>query len=390
MGQLQSAIEGLTVEPIESFTNIDLADSLVELEGAASRIEAERCRRLALFSTRKVYNEFEYSSPSAFLIDRCQITPSRATRLVANANALTGMPVSFARWREGVLAADQVRQLVACREADPDTFTSHEEMLCDTVSQLSVIDSGRVLTYWKEAIYQRNGADGAERLHARRRVHLSQTFEGMFRLDGYLDPLAGEIIREALDAATPPPAEGDARTPGQRRADALYDVARQALDQGNLPDSGGEKPHLLVLVGADRLHGSHVGLAETVACTVLSQSTLDLLACDCSISRIVFGPNSEITDVGRKTRIIPAALRRAVFARDRHCQHPGCYRPAKWCDIDHIIAWQDGGETKLDNLQLLCRYHHQLKHRGAEKQLHHGHQTAFRESRDLILVKSRK
>jgi hypothetical protein len=90
-----------------------------------------------------------------------------------------------------------------------------------------------------------------------------------------------------------------------------------------------------------------------------------LLACDCAVSRIVFAPNSEIIDLGRKTRIIPSALRRAVIARDRHCQHPGCWRPAKWCDIDHIVSWQDGGTTSLRNLQLLCRYHHRLKHQPA-------------------------
>jgi hypothetical protein len=66
---------------------------------------------------------------------------------------------------------------------------------------------------------------------------------------------------------------------------------------------------------------------------------------------------------GRKTKVIPPAMRRAVIARDRHCQHPGCFRPSKWCDIDHKIHWLYGGETKLSNLQLLCPHNHTLKHR---------------------------
>ncbi|HJR88461.1 MAG TPA: HNH endonuclease [Acidimicrobiia bacterium] len=78
---------------------------------------------------------------------------------------------------------------------------------------------------------------------------------------------------------------------------------------------------------------------------------------------MIMGPSSEPLDVGRKTRVIPPALRRAVMVRDRHCQHPGCDRPARWCDVDHIIPWWQGGETKLSNLQLLCRFHHSLKHK---------------------------
>ena len=364
MGQLQSAIDQLAVEPIEQFTVVELADSLVELESAAGRIEAERCRRLALFADRKAHRELEYSSPSAFLVDRVKISPGRATRLVAQAQALAQMPLTASAWNAGSLSADQVRHLFTCQMADPDTFTAHEQMLLDTVSDLSIVDTGRAVAYWRETANPSRSAADQEKLYGQRRLHLSQSFEGMFRLDGYLDPVAGEIVKTALDAATPPPADGDTRTPAQRRADALADLCRQTLDTGQLPEQGGEKPHLLVLVGVERLHPTDhpAGMAESAGGTVFTQSTMNLLACDCAVTRIVFGARSDIVDVGRKTRIIPPALRRAVIARDRHCQHPGCYRPAKWCDVDHIIAWQEGGTTRLDNLQLLCRYHHRLKH----------------------------
>jgi hypothetical protein len=96
---------------------------------------------------------------------------------------------------------------------------------------------------------------------------------------------------------------------------------------------------------------------------VLAVETVRQLACDVSVTRIVFGPKSELLDVGRKTRVIPAGLRRAVIARDRHCTYPGCNRKPRWCDIHHIVSWANGGETALDNLCLLCRYHHTLTHR---------------------------
>ena len=88
-------------------------------------------------------------------------------------------------------------------------------------------------------------------------------------------------------------------------------------------------------------------------------------ACDCTISRVVFGPGSETLDIGRATRIVPPAMRRALIARDRHCQHPGCDRSHRWCDAHHLQHWADGGATALTNLKLLCRYHHTQAHRTA-------------------------
>ncbi|MGQ0847745.1 MAG: DUF222 domain-containing protein [Actinomycetota bacterium] len=372
MGQLKSFVDQLVLEPIDQFTNTELADSLKELESAVSTLEAERSRRLSLFNQRKGHHEFEYPSPSSFLIDRCRVAPHRAARLVAQANALPQMPFTAKAWASGHLASDQVRYLLTAQAAHPVTFAMHEEMLVDTVAGLSVVGTGRAVAYWRQAVDHQAAEAGNEELFQQRRLHLSQTFAGMWRVDGFLDPLAGELLSTALQTATPAPMEGDTRTAAQRRADALTDLARQALDDGTPTTQGREKPHLLVLVDVERLHRTPlttdpsslptVGLAESVGGAVFSQSTIDLLACDCAVSRIVFGPGSEVIDLGRKSRVIPAAMRRAVIARDRHCQHAGCYRPARWCDIDHITSWLDGGETRLANLQLLCRYHHRLKH----------------------------
>ena len=79
--------------------------------------------------------------------------------------------------------------------------------------------------------------------------------------------------------------------------------------------------------------------------------------------RLVADPLSgAVVDVGRTRYRPPAALADLVRARDRSCTHPGCERPARGCDIDHVIAWEDGGATSLENLTCLCRAHHRLKH----------------------------
>jgi 5-methylcytosine-specific restriction protein A len=71
---------------------------------------------------------------------------------------------------------------------------------------------------------------------------------------------------------------------------------------------------------------------------------------------------SEPLDVGRRTAVVPPAIRRAVMLRDPHCRFPGCDRPQAWCDAHHVRHWTDGGETSLQNLLLLCRRHHRMVH----------------------------
>jgi hypothetical protein len=87
-----------------------------------------------------------------------------------------------------------------------------------------------------------------------------------------------------------------------------------------------------------------------------------MLACDCSITRIILGSDSEVLDVGRKTRVWTPAQRRAIIARDRHCQAEGCDRDPRWCDIHHIDHWADHGETNITKGILLCRWHHTKEH----------------------------
>src|SRR5262245_58255504 len=88
------------------------------------------------------------------------------------------------------------------------------------------------------------------------------------------------------------------------------------------------------------------------------------IACDASATRLQVGPGSEILSVGRATRVVPAALRKALMLRDRHCQFPGCGRPARWADAHHIEHWIDGGRTCLSNLALVCRRCHRAIHEG--------------------------
>ena len=88
------------------------------------------------------------------------------------------------------------------------------------------------------------------------------------------------------------------------------------------------------------------------------------LACDAVVSRVVMGPDGTPLDYGRRHRIVPAGLRRAVVARDKGCVFAGCGARHWWADVHHLVHWINGGETSLTNSALLCERHHTKVHHG--------------------------
>jgi hypothetical protein len=200
----------------------------------------------------------------------------------------------------------------------------------------------------------------------------------MVRVDGELDPSTGQTVITALRAVEDadvrsgvgnrsgeqhsPSAEPDARTPAQRRADALGEICRQWLDLAERPLVSGDRPHVVVtmdIASLERRAGRRLDLEDVGR---IDGEAARRLACDSNVSRVITDAASQPLDVGRKTKVVPPALRRAVAVRDGGCAFPGCDRPSSWCDAHHIRHWADGGSTSLANLVLLCRRHHRLVH----------------------------
>lgn len=182
------------------------------------------------------------------------------------------------------------------------------------------------------------------------------------RLKGRFDDAAMyDAIATVIDAKSTPRTADDDRTAAQRQAEALADVCGYVLDHGDVPECGGHRPHLNVLIRLEDLE-NRARAAVLDFGGGMSPESLRMLACDAAVIPIVLDGKGQPLDVGRITRTIPDGLRRAVAARDRGCAHPGCNRPPSWCEVHHIHAWEHGGATKLDNLVLLCKVHHRMLH----------------------------
>jgi hypothetical protein len=276
---------------------------------------------------------------------------------------LEEMPLTREALEAGDVSLSGVKVLAAAREADPGAFARSEETLVEAARIHSVSDLGRVVAHWRQAVEREHALEGEGKLREQRRLHASVSLLGMVRVDGNLDPETGETLltalRAVLDADARSGSGEDDRMPAQRRADALGEVCRQWLDGSERPTVAGERPHVSVTVGAEALGAppselDHVG--------PVSPETSKRLACDASVMRVVMAGRSEPLDIGRRTPVVPPAMRRAVIVRDRHCRFPGCDRAHTWCDAHHVVHWADGGDTSVPNLLLLCRRHHRLVH----------------------------
>jgi hypothetical protein len=358
---MRSVMQELRAEDLDSRPVGQIRDDLIEIELVSGWLEAERARRVAAFEKKRGIDIEGHSSVTAFLKDRCRMTGGRAQRIVAMANKLPCLAFVEKALSVGDVSLDQARVFTNLPDHLSEDLARDEVTLVNAVEPLSVAGTRRVVEYWRSAVDGPGCGATAEELLERRYMHASETWEGMVKLDGLLGPVEGDLFLTALGAATPPRSQDDSRTPGQRRADALSDLARSFLDSGEAP--GSEKPHVLVLTDLDALQGHGGGVHETASGQVLTPDQIRQYACEATVSSVVFGPDSEPVDIGRASRVVPPAMRRALTARDRHCRGPRCDRPARWCDAHHIWHWGDGGPTALWNLKLLCRYHHTLEHR---------------------------
>ncbi len=182
-----------------------------------------------------------------------------------------------------------------------------------------------------------------------RRLHLSTAEDGCLLINGVLDPVGGAAVRTALEPLARPSGAHDDRDLPKRNADALVELATKGGNQRVQMQVTSSIETLLGLVGAPG--------AENEFSLPISSKTVERWACDCNISRVLL-QDSLVIDVGRSVRTTKGPQRRALNARDKHCQWPGCERPASWCDAHHFVHYFHGGGGEIENQILLCTRHH--------------------------------
>jgi len=216
-----------------------------------------------------------------------------------------------------------------------------------------------------------DGSVPAEELTADRRLvelrpQRDGSWRGEFRLTGplgaklmaVLGPLARPRTNTVTGTDGRPVEEPDVRTYGQRLHDALEDVCDRLLRAGTLPDSGGTPATVIVTIDEANLR-SRTGTGSTTSDgSRLSVAAVLELAEQAEIIPAVLNRSGAVLTLGRARRVASRLQTLALVARDRGCSFPACAHPPEYCERHHIRSWLDGGPTDVDNLTLVCRYHH--------------------------------
>ncbi len=298
------------------------------------------------------------------------------SRRVALGRALADqLPATSATWQAGQLGLDHATVIWHAINdlTDPDLAGQLEAFLAAQAPALNPTELKAVAAELRAQAAPEESAAATAKKRAAQKLCLSQTLDGMWRLDGWLDDEAGLIVSRALAAFTrKPDPDGDllTETPGHRRAEALVQLARHATAHADScsGENTGSRHTILIGLHHQQLLDS-LGTAGIDGGTTLPAATVRRMACDARLIPVVYGTESEVLDVGRHSRIFTAAIRRVLIARDGGCVFPDCDRPPSWCESHHRREWtRHHGPTNEENGELLCLHHHQLVHEGGRIQ----------------------
>ena len=346
-----------------------------EIGELAAHIHAATARWLGMvaeFDRREGWAEWGCKSCAQWLAHTCALAPPAAREHVRVARRLAELPVISAAFTRGELSYSQVRAL--SRVATPEV----EPVLLELARHATAAQLERTLRAYRGVVERELSAD--EREHGDRYVVCEYDDDGSLLIRARLPAEEGALVAAALEAGRDslrgdePSSEGrgvsaETEAPADSSsASALVLMAETLLASGPAGRAGADNYQVVVHVDATELTGQGAneqdpaGTCQLENGQLLHPETARRLACDAGVVRILERDGKPLS-VGRRTRSVPPALRRALGSRDRCCRFPGCTQ-RRFLHAHHIEHWAHGGATELSNLVHLCRFHHRLVHEG--------------------------
>jgi phage gp46-like protein len=355
--RLDTAVSDLLEVDLDALTDGELHELVVAVQRQSNRLSALRAKLISAWDGRGVWADDGSRSAAHRLAREASMAVGSAMVELRRARQLRSMPHTAAALASGALSPDHVDLLGRANHGSRTAlFVDHEAMLVEQCQLLRFPDACRMVDYWRQRTDAEGTEDEAARLHAARHASVAETIDGVVDLRALLDPVGGAAFKAELDRLErrlylADKKSGTVRTVGQRRADALVEMAHRSRTSG----PGGLRPRPLITILVGETWFAHV--CELADGTVVAPGPIVPLLSEADIERVVFDGPDRVLAVSRRRRFT-GALRRAIEVRDRRCQHPsGCDEPADNCDVDHRRPCTDSGETSQDNGEIQCRPH---------------------------------
>jgi hypothetical protein len=347
-----------------ALVDLDAAiDKAVASEGRHDVAEVARLSHRMEFLKLRAFRDYErselwraegFGSAAAAVREQCRLTEGAARHALDLARKLESLPVLAEAFAAGEVSRAHAEVLAkAFTPERAGAMSALESQLVEIAKATNARGLGEAVQRVTDTIDGDGGAAGDHAKYQRRRLHASNTIDQLLALDGLFDQMSGEVVQTALKAEMRRDHQKcDPRTTAQRRADALVNICRRALDNGDLGTTRKSRPNVTVVVDAEKTENGWELIAEAANTGGISQATLERILCDCTMTRVITKGASQVLDVGRATRTISRSQWNAAVARDRVCT--GCGRPPGDCQVHHKKWWAVGGETNIDDLELKC------------------------------------
>lgn len=333
-----------------SCADAELMDAIGQLHGAQCAINRRLLALIAEYDRREAYRQDGAASMAGWTSAWLGVSRRTGAEWARVASALESLPHIADAYGNGKLSFDQVAPLTTFATPEGD-------------AELAGHAAGLSAAAVERAARQAREISDAEIAESRRRRHLRWRYNDSthsLRLSGWLFDADGATVVKCLEriASQYPkdPVSGVYEDFDSRCADALVELCGSRL----VDESDGDRATVVVHVDDETLVTGR-GTATIENGPSVSGETVRRIACDSDVEHVVDGPDGKPVAIGRRSRKIPPYMMRALRHRDATCRFPGCNR-TRWLHGHHKHHWAKGGATDLDNLVLLCGYHHRLVH----------------------------
>ena len=351
----------------------ELGAEITKLCGYLNAAEYRLLKLIREFDEANGWHEEGLYSCAHWLNWQCGIGMNAAREKVRVAHCLADLPKISTALEKGEISYSKARAMTRVANSENEVFL----LLIARHGTASHMERLIAKTRWVKRLQD---AQNANQQHEQRKLTFASDEDGSLVIRARLPAEQGALVLKALemamDRAKAERQEPDvsaetfnnpnpkSRVPfSVHRADALIELAETYLSHGAKTSTTAERYQVVIHVSAETLEDGSGEICELEHGPNVSAETSRRISCDSSVVKLFEDETGEPINIGRKSRVIPSAMRRILKARDKGCRFPGCTHQY-YIDRHHIKHWAEGGETSIDNLVQLCRYHHRLVHEG--------------------------
>jgi hypothetical protein len=363
--RIDATIAVIDAVEVDELDDGDLKDAVRALQRGQDLMRGLQCEAIGALEARAIQQagpgrESRAVEPTRrFVRDELQLTHSEAKKLGETGRRLREAPEAKRSMQQGKLRPEHASVITdILRHLDGETREQVEQQLVDAAATMDPVKLGRLGRQLLAEADQEAAMLAEQRRHGRRSGKVTQTADGMTAISAQLAGLDGELAHTCIEAFRRPDAPGEHRTPEQATADALVEIFDAALRSRSAPTQHGERPHLTVVIEAERLE-TVTGVGFGTFTGPIPATEVLRLARDAKLTWVVVDPVGVPVKVSEGRNVVQSALWRALVVRDGGCRWPGCDAPPSRCDVAHAeIPDRDGGPRMLSNVAMLCRHHH--------------------------------